>query len=250
MEALLVIAALLAALRKSGAGTGAGWVWAGAGTGIAASAIVAFVLVFAITTATAGTAREAMEGFVGLASVVVMLTVGAWLHGRSSQRAWQGFIKGKVGTAIAGGRMWTLFALALFAVLREGAEATVFYVGIAQGIGLVQLVIGIGAALVVLVIAGFLIIRFSVRLPLHWVFLGATILIYYLAIKITGESVRALQAAAVLPSHLVDWLPSLAFLGTSPTWETFLPQLVVLALVLGEIVITESRRVAERAKSA
>ncbi len=242
MEALLILAALLAALRKAGTNSGARWVWAGAGTGVLASAIVAVILVSAISAATAGTARETMEGFVGLASVAIMLTVGAWLHTRSNLQVWTGFIKGKVGTAIAGGRIWSLYALALFAVLREGAEATVFYIGIAPGIGLGTLVIGIGGALVLLVIVGFLLIRFSVRLPLHWVFLAATVLIYYLAFKITGESVRALQAASVLPSHFVDWLPSVGFLGMSPTWEVFLPQLVVLALVLAEIVITESRR--------
>jgi high-affinity iron transporter len=250
LEALLVLAALLAALRKSGTGDGARWVWAGAGTGLLASAAVAVVLVYAITAATAGTARETMEGAVGLASVAIMVTVGAWLHGRASNKAWQGFIKGKVGTAVAGGRMWTLYALALFAVLREGAEATVFYIGIAQGIGIAQLLIGIAGALVILAIAGFVIIRFSVKLPLHWVFLAATLLIYYLAIKITGESVRALQAASVLPSHFVGWLPSLGFIGTTPTWEVFLPQLVVLALVLSEIVITESKRGSARPKQA
>ncbi len=250
MEALLVLAALLAALRKTGSRDGPRWVWAGAGTGLVASGVVAIVLVSAIAAATAGTARETMEGFVGIASVAVMVSVGAWLHSRSNLQAWNGFLKGKVGTAIAGGRMWSIYALALFAVLREGAEAVVFYIGIAQGIGLAQLVIGIAAAIVLLGVIGFLIIRFSVRLPLHWVFLVATVLIYDLAIKITGESVRALQAAAVLPSHFVDWLPAIGFLGTSPTWEAFVPQLVVLALVLAEIAVTETRRWTARPKNA
>lgn len=242
MEALLVIAALLAALRRAGTPGGARWVWAGAGTGVLASAVLAVVLVFAINAATAGAARESMEGFVGLASVLIMLTVGAWLHGRSSLQAWNGYMTGKVSGAIAAGRRGALALLALFAVLREGAEATIFYIGIAQGIGAAQLVLGIAAALLILAAAGFLLIRFSVRLPLHWVFLVATVLIYYLAFKITGESVRALQAASVLPSHFVDWLPSVRFLGMSPTWEVFLPQLVVLVLVLSEVIVTETRR--------
>jgi high-affinity iron transporter len=242
MEALLVIAALLAALKKAGTPSGARWVWAGAGTGIAGSAVLAVILVFAISAATAGTARESMEGFVGLASVLIMLTVGAWLHSRSSLQAWNGMIKGKVGGAIAGGRIGALYFLALFAVLREGAEATVFYIGIAQGIGVGALLLGIGTAALILLAVGFLLIRFSVRLPLHWVFLVATVLIYYLAFKITGESVRALQAAAILPSHFVAWLPSVRFLGITPTLEVVLPQVVVLALVLSEVIVTESRR--------
>jgi high-affinity iron transporter len=250
MEALLVLAALLAALKKAGTAGGARLIWAGAGTGILASGALAVVLVFVITAATAGATRETMEGAVGLASVLIMLTVGAWLHGKSSLKAWNGFVKGKVGSAIAAGRMWSLYFLALFAVLREGAEATVFYIGIAQGIGMGQLLLGIGSAVLIIILAGFLLIRFSVRLPLHWVFLVATVLIYYLAFKITGESVRALQAASVLPSHFVEWLPSVRFLGMSPTWEAFAPQVIVLALVLTEIVVTETRRATGRPKTA
>jgi high-affinity iron transporter len=250
MEALLVLAALLAALRKAGTNGGARWIWAGAGTGILASGALAVVLVFVITAATAGATRETMEGAVGLASVLVMLTVGAWLHGKSSLQAWNGFVKGKVGSAVASGRMWSLYFLALLAVLREGAEATVFYIGIAQGIGVGQLLLGIGVAVLIIITAGFLLIRFSVRLPLHWVFLVATVLIYYLAFKITGESVRALQAASVLPSHFVVWLPSVRFLGMSPTWEAFAPQLIVLALVLTEVVVTETRRATSKPKTA
>jgi high-affinity iron transporter len=45
MEALLVLAALLAMLRKAGAPRGAAWVWSGAGAGILASSLLAVLLV-------------------------------------------------------------------------------------------------------------------------------------------------------------------------------------------------------------
>jgi high-affinity iron transporter len=250
MEALLIIAALLAALKKAGAGSGTGWVWAGAGAGLLGSVILAVILGFAISSAMAGSAREGLEGMVGIASVLLMLTVGAWLHSRSSLKAWNGFVKDRVGTAIAAGRMGALFTLALFAVLREGVEAVVFYIGIAPGIGAVPLVAGIAGALLLLAAVGFLVMRFSVKLPLHWVFLAATILIYYLAFKITGTSVRALQSAGILPAHFADGLPSAGFLGMSPSWEAFVPQVVVLALVLAEVVMTEARRLGSRNRRA
>ncbi len=250
MEALLIIAALLAALKKAGSGPGTGVVWAGAGTGLLGSVIIAVILGFAISGAKIGSAREGLEGIVGLASVLLMLTVGAWLHSRSSLKAWNGFVKNKVGTAIAAGRMGALFTLALFAVLREGVEAVVFYIGIAPGIEAGTLAAGIGGALLLLVVIGFLIIRFSVKLPLHWVFLVATVLIYYLAFKITGTSVRALQSAGMLPSHFAEGLPSAGFLGMSPSWESFVPQAIVLTLVLVEVALTETRRLASRRRRA
>jgi high-affinity iron transporter len=151
---------------------------------------------------------------------------------------------------MATGGTWSLFSLALLAVLREGAETVVFYIGIASAIGLGQLLLGIGAALLLIVGIGFLVIRFSVKLPLHYVFLVATVLIYYLAFKITGESIHALQLAGVFPARYADALPSLGFFGMSSTWETTLPQILVLALVLTEIVVTETRNARGRRKAA
>jgi len=242
MEALLVLAALVAMLRKSGGRQRGVWVWSGAGAGLLLSGILAVFLGFVISKATAGSAREQLEGFVGLASVGLMVTVGAWLHRRSSLQSWNAFIKNKVGGALATGSMWSIFALALLAVLREGAESVVFYVGIAPAISLARLLLGIGGALGILIVIGYLIIRFSVRLPLHWFFLVATLLIYYLAFKIAGESIHSLQVANVLPAHSIPWLPTTGVLGIYPTWETFAPQVAVLAYVLAEMLVTELRR--------
>jgi len=246
MEALLVLAALLAMLKKSGGRRGAAWVWTGAGTGLVLSGILAVVLGFVISAAAAGNAREQLEGFVGLASVALMVTVGAWLHRRSSLRAWNSFIKDKVGGALASGSMASIFALAMVAVLREGAETVVFYIGIAPAISLAHLLLGIGGALLILVVIGYLIIRFSVRLPLRWFFLVATLLIYYLAFKIAGESIHALQVVGVLPNHSLAWVPSAGFLGMYPTWETFAPQMVVLLYALAELLVTELRSIAAK----
>ncbi len=96
---------------------------------------------------------------------------------------------------------------------------------------------------------GFLVIRFSARLPLHWFFLVATVLIYYLAFKIAGESIHSLQIAGVIPSHYADHLPTVGPLGMSQTWETFVLQAVVLVLVLAEVVTTEARRYSGKRKS-
>jgi len=243
MEALLVLAALLAMLRKAEARKSESWVWTGAGTGLLLSGILAVVLGFVISAAAAGSAREQLEGFVGLASVVLMVTVGAWLHRKSSLRSWNAFIKNRVGSALATGSMWSVFALAFLAVLREGAESVVFYIGIASAISLVSLLLGIGGALLILVVIGFLIIRFSVRLPLRWFFLVATLLIYYLAFKIAGESIHSLQIVGLLPAHSLAWLPSAGLLGMYPTWETFAPQMAVLLYILAEMLFTELRRI-------
>jgi high-affinity iron transporter len=250
MEALLVLAALLAMLKKAPAGNAPLWVWAGAGSGLFLSAGLALVLSLLISAAGAAATREVLEGGVGLASVVLMMTVGAWLHRRSNLKAWSGYMESRAGRAIAAGRTWSLYTLALLAVLREGAETVILLVGIESGIGAAQLFAGVGGALVLLALIGFLVIRFSARLPLHWFFLVATILIYYLAFKIAGESIHSLQVAGVIPSHYADRLPVVGPLGMSQTWETFALQAIVLALVLAEVVTTEARRYSGKRKNA
>jgi high-affinity iron transporter len=249
MEALLVLAALLAMLKKSPVGNAPLWVWAGAGSGLFLSAGLALLLSLVISTAAAATTREVLEGSVGLASVILMMSVGAWLHRRSSLRAWNSYVEKRAGRAIAAGTTWSFYSLALLAVLREGAETVVLLIGIESGIGPVQLFAGVGVALAVLVLIGILVIRFSARLPLHWFFLVATILIYYLAFKIAGESLHSLQVAGVIPAHYAGRLPSVGPLGMSQTWETFALQAVVLVLVLAEVVTTEARRYSNKRKA-
>ncbi len=249
MEALLLLAALLAMLKKTESKGGAKWVWSGAGAGLISSAVLAVILGLVITAA-AGATREGTEGFVGLASVALMVTVGAWLHRRSGLQAWTEFMKMRVGGAIAAGSMWSLFLLSFLAVLREGAETVVFYIGIAPAIPLLSLVAGILGAFALLVVIGFLIIRFSVRLPLHYFFLVATVLIYYLAFKIAGQSVHSLQLVGILPTHIATGLPAVNILGMSSTWETFVPQMAILIVILVEVTITETQRVMRNMKRA
>ena len=145
-----------------------------------------------------------------------------------------------------------LFALALLAVLREGAETVILLIGIESGIGPVQLFArrrrGTRASWSLI---GFLVIRFSARLPLHWFFLVATILIYYLAFKIAGESIHSLQVAGRHPVSLrrPPARPSGPWACRRRGRRSLL-QAVVLVLVLAEVVTTEARRYAGKRKNA
>ncbi|WP_369294409.1 FTR1 family protein, partial [Escherichia coli] len=85
---------------------------------------------------------------------------------KSNTTAWNNYVGTRVDSALARGSLWSLFSVSALAILREGAETTIFYVGMAPSIGLTQLLLGIGIALVILIILGYAIIALSVRLPL------------------------------------------------------------------------------------
>ncbi|ARU60294.1 iron permease [Tumebacillus avium] len=249
LEAILVITALLAFLNKSGNADKRKWVWSGAGAGIVLSGVLAVVLSLVLSQATAGSSRELIEGYTGIIAVVFMLTVGAWLHSKSSLKVWNQFIEKTLGNVLAKGALWSLAATAGLAVLREGAETIIFYLGMAPSIAMSQLLIGIGGALVLLAVIAFAILKLSARIPIRPFFLVAGLLLYYLAFKFIGVSVHALQVSGQLPSHLSDALLQAPSFGIYATWETTVPQLVVLLVVLWNVVRTE-RKNAQMKQSA
>ncbi|WP_036703943.1 FTR1 family iron permease [Paenibacillus sp. OSY-SE] len=232
LEAILVLAALLAYVKRTDNKTARNYIWAGSGAGLVLSGVFAIVLTYAISQAASGSARELIEGITGLVAVVMMLTIGNWLHSKSSMASWNAYISKQVDGALARGSLWSLFAVAGLAILREGAETAIFYIGMAPSIEPLQLAIGIGGALLALVVLGFAIIHFSAKLPIRPFFMAATALIYYLVIRFLGESIHALQVAGKLSAHSQAGLPSIGWLGAYPTWETFVPQLAALLFIM------------------
>jgi high-affinity iron transporter len=236
VEALLVIAAFLAFMHRTGNGSKQKWVWSGAGTGLVLSGLLALLLTYTIANVAASSAREFIEGITGIVSVIFMITVGAWLHGKASTKAWNQYINEQVGIALASGKLWYLFVIACLTILREGAETTIFYIGMASMIEPSQLILGIGAASLVLLVLGIVIVRGSVRLPIGPFFAVATVFVYYLVIKFLGQSIHSLQVAGEVSAHANGFLPSIAWLGVYPTWETSALQWVVLAFIILQMV--------------
>lgn len=241
LEALLVLAALLAFAKRANQSAARRWIWAGAGTGLVLSAGLALALTYLIAKAASGSTRELFEGIIGLVAVMMMLAVGHFLHGKSNAQAWNDYIAQQVGGALRRGSLWSLFALSGLAILREGAETAVFYIGMAPSIEPGQLLTGMLGASSALVILGYVVIRFSVKLPIKPFMLIASLFIYYVVIRFLGESLHALQVAGLLPVHRAAWLPEAGWIGAYPTWETFAPQCLFLLFIVARLAVAEYR---------
>lgn len=231
LEGLLVVATLIAFLKKMGQSAQQKWIWSGVVAGILASAVLAVIINIAFSKFVAASSREYIEGITGVVAVVMMLTVGAWLHNKSSIGNWNKYINQQMQQAIAKGSLMSFAFISFLSVFREGAETIIFYTGITPYISLAELVMGICLALVLLVIAGFAIIHYSVKIPIRLFFRTATILIYFLAFKILGISIHALQISDVLSTTTVERLPFIDWLGLYPTYETTLPQVFLLLII-------------------
>lgn len=232
LEALLVVMALVSALRVANRPQGYKWVWSGVVSGLVLSLVAAFALHRLFPSASSGTNREIIEGAVGIVAVLMILTIGAWLHSKSSLNAWQAYIKKHMNKALTTGSFISLFALSFLSVFREGAETILFYVGILPNISTESFALGVGIAVILLAILAVVILKSSVKLPVPTMFKILTWVLYILGFKILGVSVYALQLTAVLPTTIIDILPNIEWLGFYATLQTIIAQLVYIALIL------------------
>ena len=252
LEALLVIAALLAVLRRSNNQDKQVWIWGGAVLGIVLSIAVAFVLQAVFSQVAGGQNRELIEGVASLIAAGLLIYVSYWLHSKASLRGWQRYIDAGTAKALAKGNLIGLGLLALLAVFREGAETTIFYLGMAPAISTGDLLLGIGIGILLLGIAAWLMLVGGVRLPVRLFFRIAGFLVFYLGFKFIGTGIHNLQVAGVVGTTPIPFLPAIPVLGIYPTWQTLIPQLLMLgfAIAMGLRLHAQDRRLAAAAAAA
>lgn len=232
LEALLIVIALLTALNASGQAQGKKWVYGGVALGLFGSIAGAFALYKLFPQVASGTNRETLEGMVGIIAVVMMIGIGAWLHSKSSVKAWNSYIKNQLGKAMTTGSFFSLFLLAFLSVFREGAETILFYVGILPSIALHDFLFGIGLALVILMAVAMLLLKTSLKLPMPLLFKILTMTIYVLGFKILGVSISALQLTNYLPRTMTN-LPSIELIGFYPSIQGIIAQVVYVLILIG-----------------
>ena len=208
LEAILVLAAILAYLRKTGQQEALRSVHVGWGlallAGVATWALAAYVI------DVSGAQRELLEGSSALFASLVLLWVGVWMHDRRHAASWQGYIK----SSLAGGGRLGFAVLAFVAIYRELFEVILFYQTLwlqAGPAGQGMVLAGAATALLLLLGLAWVILRGSRRLPLSTFFAVNAALLCALAVIFAGHGIAALQEAGVLNLHPVaffefDWL--------------------------------------------
>ncbi|MEX6102350.1 FTR1 family iron permease [Mammaliicoccus sciuri] len=230
VEALLIIMALLTVTRKSEQTKASKWIVTGSVIGIVLSIALAFI--FKAIFENLGSTRELTEGLVGIGSVILMIIVGIWLHSKSSLDSWQNFINKNMDKAMSTGSIVTLGLVAFLSVFREGAETTIFYLGIVGKISTWSLILGIIVASVILALIAIFFNQITKWLPIHRLFFIMSLFIFILAFKILGVSIHTLQILNIVPQHTINHLPFIDLIGFYPTYETLIPQLALVILVV------------------
>jgi len=227
LEALLVVVALLAFLRKAERPAMLRYVHAGWSLALLAGLATWAVASYAV--AISGAGRELTEGLSSLFAAAVLLCVGLWMHRKSVGGRWQAYLKAKMAATLDRSA-WFLFGLAFISVYREVFETILFYVAMWNEGPRAWLLGGIGTGALTLAAIAWLLLRTSRRLPLGKFFSASSALIALLAVVLTGKGIAALQEAGWIGVHVAP-LPRIELLGIYPTWQSISAQAVV-ALVL------------------
>nr|WP_275590260.1 FTR1 family protein [Mammaliicoccus sp. P-M59] len=230
VEALLIIMALLTVTRKSEQTKASKWIVTGSVIGIVLSIALAFI--FKAIFENLGSTRELTEGLVGIGSVILMIIVGIWLHSKSSLDSWQKFINKNMDKAMSTGSIVTFGLVAFLSVFREGAETIIFYLGIVGKISTWSLILGIIVASVILALIAIFFNQITKWIPIHRLFFIMSLFIFILAFKILGVSIHTLQILNIVPQHTINHLPFIDLIGFYPTYETLIPQLALVILVV------------------
>jgi len=244
LEALLIVVAMLAFLKRGGRAEMTrpvhyGWISAlvgGLATWWAATELITV----------SGATRELTEGFGSVLAALILLFVGIWMHGKAQADEWQRYIREKMGNAVAGGSAGFLFLLAFIAVYREIFETILFYVALAAEGNVGALVAGALSGAVLLAGIAIAMLRFSQRLPISKFFAYSSALVAVLAVVLAGKGVAALQEAGLMGVTPVD-VPRISMLGLFPTREVVFAQLATLAILFAGFAWNRRRAAARLA---
>ncbi len=249
LEALLVVAAVIAYLVKSGNKRFTKYIYLGVLVGLAASGLIAVLFTFLF--GGSGPIQEISEGVCALIAMCMLLWTSNWMLNKSSVEAWNRYIRNKTEAAVASaqskvesgesvsmGMVVSLAMLSFLAVFREGAETVIFYESIysmsqdARGMWIG----GLAAAAVLLVI--FLILRFtSVKIPIGPFFLVTSILMAVLVVVFAGGGVHALIEGDLVEGHYLSFVPTNDWIGLYSYVECLIAQALAAVAVIALFVI-------------
>lgn len=244
LEAILVIAAIIAYLVKTDNKKHLKAVYIGAVAGIVFSMVLAVgfnMIAASIGEAQSGASQEIFEGITMFIATAVLFYVSNWMLSKSETEVWNKYIKDQVDSSITKGNVYTLVFTSFLAVSREGAELILFFQGMRSNIANspYHMWLGLGVAVVVLVFVYILITKLSIRLPLKPFFMATSILMFILCMSFVGKGVFELQEADVIGRTIIPAMNgfNIDFLGIYDRVENLLAQVILLIITVISVVM-------------
>ncbi|WP_291939498.1 FTR1 family protein [Campylobacter sp.] len=245
-EALIIVAAVIALLIKSGNSRHLNIVYSALGVAVVLSIATAYGLNYIFGSENAGQTREVMEGAVMLIAVVLLFYVGFWLLSNASSKKWSAYIQGQISNSLSSGDSKMLWWTVFLAVYREGAETVLFYLALlfdAKSPAATSMVAaGFVAGLAALIIVYIVIKKFSLKIAIKPFFIATSVIIFYMSVVFVGKGVMELVEGKVFVPTVIDGLPTITWIGFYPYVQSLVPQAVMIVLLIVGILILKNKQ--------
>lgn len=241
LEAVLILASLLASLRTAEEQryrrpivVGAGLALLGTGlTWVVANALLTVLLPLG----------ERLEAVVSLIAIAVLLVITNWFFHKVYWTGWMAGFHTRKRAIIGGARMIAigqvigLVILGFTSVYREGFESVLFLQSLVLEAGLGVVIQGVILGMVGVAIVGYITFRLQVRLPYKKMLIVTGIMIGVVLLTMVGHTVNTLQSVGWLPItpipnvYLPLWVGQ--WFGFFATWQAVVLQIIAATFVIG-----------------
>lgn len=241
-EAMLVIAALAAYLRRSGQHGHLRSLWLGVGSALLASLVLAWAS--ATLLAKSGAMRESIEGISLILAACLLAWVSLWIYSRREAQQWQRYLSSQIAQAAQLDNGWALAGTAFLAVFREGAETVLFLQALGGSNPPAAVGSGVAGAALLLGLIWLLVRQLSLRLPITQFFTATALILFVLAFSFIGKGAVELQVAGLLPASRLAGAPEWPLIGVFPTAESLAAQMLLLGVCGLGVMLYRHRQMA------
>lgn len=195
IEAALIVAIILAYLKKANAQHLARPVYFGVAAGTGASIAVAAAFV-ALSVEFEGEFEQLFEGTTIFLAAAILTTMIVWMQKNS--KTYSEELRNKVSVALGGKETLGLASLAFVSIFREGIETVLFLGSASFSTSGLQLLLGGALGLGISVAVAVAIIRYSVRLNMSTFFKATGVLLVIFAAGLVAHGVHEFEEAGLV----------------------------------------------------
>jgi high-affinity iron transporter len=239
LEAIVILAALLAGLRGAENLRVRKGIVYGALLGLVASGLTFWLSQTIVRSLTRY--GEKLEAVVSVLAVIILLMVTNWVFHKMYWVGWNARLRDLSKSAKAvrapGWELFALLGVGFLTVYREGFETTIFMQSLLLEGSTASVLMGVAAGFAFIGAIGTLIIFFGAKLPYRKLLVVTGLLVVSIMVTFMGSAVRLFQTVSWLPVHPIpgvtfpDWVG--VWLGVYPSWEGLLIPPLALVYVGG-----------------
>lgn len=255
LEAIVILAALLAGLRGGENRHVRRGIVQGAVLGIVASGLTFWLSQTIVRSLTRY--GEKLEAVVSVLAVIILFIVTNWVFHKMYWVGWNARLRDLSKSAKAvrapGWEVFALLGVGFLTVYREGFETTIFTQSLLLEGGAGSVVLGALAGFAFIGTVGGLILFFGAKLPYRKLLIVTGLLVVSIMVTFVGSAVRLFQTVGWLPVHPLpgvtfpDWVG--VWLGLYPSWEGVLIPPLALVYVGGAWLYTKIAAARAQAKA-